>query len=104
MTNFQLNYLRILGLVEGLSLLFILFIAMPVRKITEDPTLVQSAGGIHGLLFLMYVYTLMDSTSTGRWGRKNLFIGIAMSCIPFGTFWFDKKVLKNVLTKTNNER
>jgi integral membrane protein len=96
MTKFQLNYLRFLGIIEGLSLIFLLFIAMPVRMMTHDASIVQSTGAIHGLLFLMFVYTLIDSASTGKWGRKTLFMGLTMSCLPFGTFWFDKKVLRNV--------
>lgn len=85
-----------LGLAEGLSLLLLLFVAMPMRALTQDPTLVRHSGSLHGLLFIMYVYTLIDAAATERWPRKTLLVGLAMSSLPFGTFWFDRAFLKKV--------
>jgi integral membrane protein len=94
-TKFQIGYLRLLGVMEGLSLLFLLCVAMPVRALTQDPSLVQQAGSFHGLLFIMYISTLADAALTASWPKRNLFIGLGMSSLPFGAFWFDRKYLKN---------
>ena len=94
MTKVQLDYLRLLGIVEGLSLIFLLFIAMPMRAATHNPSIVRGAGSAHGVLFLMFIYTLIDAASTYKWPKRTLLTGLAMSCLPFGTFWFDRKVLR----------
>lgn len=94
--NFKRIFLRVLGAVEALSLLAILFIAMPIRAMKGDASYVTFFGRAHGILFLMYCFSLMSLSAEVARGRgKFLAVGLLCSCIPFGPFWFDRKYLRS---------
>jgi integral membrane protein len=92
-TRVELRYFRFLGMLEGTSLLTLLFIAMPAKRLFGEPALVKHVGLAHGVLFLMYLYTLMVTAFDFRWSLKRTFLAFVVASIPFGTFWFDRKYL-----------
>ena len=51
----MLNNFRIISLIEGLSFLVLLFIAMPLKYHWGHPEAVSMVGMTHGLLFIAYV-------------------------------------------------
>lgn len=52
-------------------------------------------GMIHGLLFISYIYLAFMIKNKQNWTFKDLLIVILGSVIPFGTFYIEKKYLKN---------
>ncbi|MES2769863.1 MAG: DUF3817 domain-containing protein [Bdellovibrionota bacterium] len=95
LNNLDLKYFRILALAEGSSLLVLMFIAMPLKRIFGYPEAVKIVGSIHGILFLMYMYTLLTIVINHKWPAKKTLLAVIMSSIPFGSFWFDRKYLVN---------
>jgi len=91
----NLGRLRLTALFEGLSLIFLVFIAMPVKYMMGQPALVQIIGLVHGILFLLYVLLTFRTASDLKWDfvRKTLPV-LAASVVPFGTFYIDNKILK----------
>ena len=79
---------------EGISLLVLLFIAMPLKYIWDNPTWVEVVGMIHGVLFVAYVAFAIWMYLSLSWKLKTLAIVILASIIPFGTFYIEKKYLK----------
>ncbi len=90
----NLGRLRLLALLEGLSLIALVFIAMPIKYVGNDPTLVKVIGPIHGVLFILFVlYTISVSIDENwQFGRTTWKVLLA-SVIPFGTFYVDKTIL-----------
>jgi len=84
-----------IGRFEGLSLLLLMFIAMPLKYIMHEPELVKHMGRAHGGLFLLYVTAAMIVSDRDHWPRRNLMLSWVFSCLPFGTFYFERKHLKN---------
>lgn len=87
-----LGRLRIAGLIEGLSYLLLLFIAMPLKYAFGMPEAVKYVGQAHGLLFVLYVLLLLHA-----WGNKKLTIkwfllGCVAAVLPFGPFVYDRKL------------
>lgn len=78
---------------EGVSLLILLFIAMPLKYIWNNPSWVEVVGMIHGLLFIAYVALAIWIYMKLKWSIKRLGIVILASIIPFGTFYIEKKYL-----------
>lgn len=78
---------------EGLSLLILLFIAMPLKYAFQEPALVRYVGMAHGVLFIAYVLLLAYITIEYKWGFKKCAALLVASIIPFGTFYADKKWL-----------
>ena len=84
--------MRTVGIWEGVSFLILLFIAMPLKYFAEMPKAVSVVGMVHGLLFVVFVYTIVNAiTSSGLPVKKGIIAFIA-SLIPFGTFFLDKLV------------
>lgn len=88
----QLGRLRIIAFAEGISLLMILFISMPLKYIFGLPQANMIIGMLHGLLFMLYVLAVIRAKITLDWTWKNTFLALIASIIPFGTFWADKKI------------
>ena len=97
MINSHLGRLRILGFLEGMSLLILLFIAMPVKYILHDESYVRTVGLIHGILFILFVInTMIVSREKGWKFTKTTWLVLLASFIPFGTFYIDYKILKRI--------
>ncbi|MFC5284766.1 DUF3817 domain-containing protein [Pedobacter alpinus] len=87
---------RLTCLLEGLSLLILLFIAMPLKYYFDYPIVVKIVGAAHGGLFVLYIiYTLFFAIKLS-WGVKMILLVSLASFIPFGTFYVDKKVLAKI--------
>ncbi|MBP8064293.1 MAG: DUF3817 domain-containing protein, partial [Acinetobacter sp.] len=54
----NIKTLRFVGLLEGLSFLLLLFIAMPVKYMLGNPILVKYVGMGHGVLFVAFLAVL----------------------------------------------
>ncbi len=76
---------------EGVSLLLLLFFAMPLKYFWDFPQAVSVIGMAHGILFLVYVVLAFVLYSELKWSLKTLALVMVASLIPFGTFYMDKK-------------
>jgi len=78
------------GRLEGSSLLILLFIAMPVKYLMGEPVGVRIVGALHGGLFMLYIYLLVNLSSDQSWSWKKTLKGFILSSVPFGTFYFER--------------
>ena len=85
---------RIVALLEGVSYILLLFIASPIKWFYNDPQYVEILGMPHGILFIAYVVIAVIISSDMKWSTRTLWIVLIASLIPFGTFYIDKKYLK----------
>lgn len=96
----QIRIFRIISLAEGISLLTLLFIAMPMKYLMGMPEAVKIVGSIHGGLFVLYVVVLAVIHFTQRWSFLFSLGALLASFIPFGTFVLDKQLrAKQAATK-----
>ena len=86
---------RIVSVLEGVSYLLLLFIATPIKYWAGNDSFVKMLGMPHGLLFLVYVILTIMLKYEFNWKSKKSFIILAASIIPFGTFYIDKKYLRD---------
>ncbi len=84
---------RIIGTSEGISLLVLLFIAMPLKYMLDMPQMVRIVGMIHGMLFILYVIHVVYIKSILKWDLKTTAIVLIACVIPFAPFYVDKKYL-----------
>ncbi len=92
----MLNTFRIFSVIEGLSLIALLFIAMPA-KYQFGMDWVKFAGPVHGYLWLAYL-PLMEMTSRQQnWSKSMWNIAFFTSAIPFGFFFLEKKIRNHTL-------
>lgn len=96
----MLKKFRIASYIEGLSFLTLLFIAMPIKYIGDNPIPVKIVGMTHGLLFFSFVFFLYMASSEHRWSKKFTFLAFLSSLVPFGMIFLEKKLKKLVSTSS----
>ena len=84
---------RIVSILEAISYLVLLLIAMPMKYWFGKPEMVSMTGSIHGFLFVLYVIGAFVMYKKLNWTKKTLLISIVCSVLPFGPFYVDKKYL-----------
>ncbi len=90
----QLGCLRIIGFAEGVSFLFLLGIAMPLKYLMGMPETVRVTGMVHGLLFVLYVLLVIGVKFGRDWSFGKMLLALLASLVPFGTFWADVKLFR----------
>lgn len=83
---------RIVSLVEGVSWLLLLFIAMPLKYGFNEPLLVRWLGRAHGGLFVLFLVTLAIASAEAEWKLTKIARAFIASLVPFGAFWLEKKL------------
>jgi integral membrane protein len=91
----MIKFFKIIALLEGISLLCLFFFAMPMKYIFGNHTFISPMGMSHGLLFIAYVIMAIMLKFEDNWTAKKLGIVCLASIIPFGTFYVEKKYLKD---------
>jgi integral membrane protein len=69
----------------------LLGIAMPLKYMAGLPMAVKYAGWAHGLLFVLYMITLLQAALEKRWKWSTALLAFIVSFLPFGTFWFEAR-------------
>jgi len=90
----NIKTLRLVGLFEGISFLLLLFIAMPMKYMMDNPILVKYVGMGHGVLFVLFLVVLFAVCEKQKWSLGMFMMGLIASILPFGPFIFDMKLKK----------
>ena len=90
----SLGRLRLVGFLEGVSLLVLLGIAMPLKYLAGQPAAVRYVGMAHGLLFVLYVLLVIWVALARRWSLGKTALALAVSVVPFGTFWAERRLFQ----------
>jgi integral membrane protein len=93
----NIGRLRIIGYLEGISLLVLIFIAVPMKYYFSNPSLSKIIGPIHGAIFLLFLFNALSVGVEQNWKFKTTTWKIIVACfIPFGTFYIDAKILSKI--------
>lgn len=89
----MISIFKKIAFLEGISLLLLLFFAMPMKYLMEQKIYVQIIGMAHGILFIAYILWAILLKFSSKWNFKLFSIVCLASIIPFGTFYVEKKYL-----------
>ena len=91
----MLKFFKYLALTEGISALLLFFFAMPMKYVFDNPIYVKHIGMAHGILFTTYIIIATILKFNQNWSVKK-YVEICLASIPpFGTFYMEKKYLKD---------
>jgi integral membrane protein len=93
----SLGRLRAIGLLEGLSFIVLLGIAMPLKYLAGMPEMVRVVGMAHGVLFMLFGLAVVQVAVERRWPLTRVVMALAASVLPFGPFIFDARILRREL-------
>lgn len=89
----QIRVFRWVSILEGVSFLVLLFLAMPLKYFFDLPQMVQIVGMAHGVLFIAYLLGAFWMYSPLNWQPRTLIVVIVCSVVPFGPFYVENKYL-----------
>lgn len=94
MLKTNINRLRVLGFLEGISYLLLLGICMPLKYLMDIPEPTYYVGMSHGVLFIAYCLWVLIVAFELKWTIGKTLWALAASLVPFGTFIADAKLFK----------
>jgi integral membrane protein len=93
----KVGRLRLIGMLEGSSLLFLIFIAVPMKYYWNNPLGSEIVGPIHGVLFLLFILYAFVVGHEQKWKFWSTTWKVLLaSVVPFGTFYIDKTILRKI--------
>ena len=84
--------LRVLGILEGVSFLVLLAIAMPLKYLADNPMPVKVVGWIHGVLFVAFALAIGPAVTAARWPAARAGLILLSGLLPFGPFVLERRL------------
>jgi len=91
----MLKTFRFTAVLEGISYLALFAISMPLKYLATLGQPNKYIGYAHGFLFIVYLVLAVVLTMERKWGMKRFTVLFVASLLPFGTFYIDKKYLRD---------
>lgn len=82
----QLRRLEIVSFAEATTLVALVLIAVPLKHLAGWNMGVQVLGPIHGIAFLAYCWTAIQTVAGADWSRVEMARLFAAGFLPFGGF------------------
>lgn len=86
-TLLNLRWLRWASLSEGATLLLLVGLAVPLKRLAGLPEFVTIMGPVHGAAFLIYVAMVVRAGSAGLLTAAETTRMMLVAFIPFGAFF-----------------
>ena len=80
------------AMMEGISYIVLLGIAMPLKYFADWPLAVKYVGWAHGILFMAYATLLAVCWLKYQWSFKRVVYYFVASLLPFVPFWVEREV------------
>ncbi|MDC8004363.1 DUF3817 domain-containing protein [Aureisphaera galaxeae] len=92
--DISIKTFKIISVLEAISFLVLLGIAMPLKHIWGQPEMVQVVGMAHGILFMLYVIGAYFIKEKLNWSWSVFSVVLLCSILPFGPFYAERKYLR----------
>ena len=79
----MIKLFRLTALLEGISYILLLFIAVPIKYFLDDPTYVKLLGMPHGILFIAYIFFSIAGKFKYKWGYKDFIVISSVARLEF---------------------
>lgn len=100
----HIGRLRAVAFFEGISLIVLVLIGVPMKYTFDNPLIVELVGPLHGFLFLLFLIATMIVSVEYKWSFfKTTWKVLLSSIIPFGTLYVDAKILKPIQLATQRK-
>jgi integral membrane protein len=83
---------RVIAYIVGVMLLVLLFVAMPLKYLGDNPAAMNVVGPMHGFLYVVYLLGAFDLARRLRWPLLRLLLVALAGTIPFVSFYAERKV------------
>jgi integral membrane protein len=91
----QLKRLEVLSIAEATTLVLLVCVAVPLKHLFDWPMGSRVLGPVHGLAFLAYSWTALQTVAAGGWRGRDAARLFIVAFLPFGGYfnipWLRKK-------------
>ncbi|MEA1230811.1 DUF3817 domain-containing protein [Acinetobacter sp. IRS14] len=94
----QFQKLKFFSLLETVSLLLLVVVAVPLKYFNGWDTGVHFMGPIHGLTFFTYIWFAVQTIADSKWTPLEILRLVVITLIPFGVY-FNLSFIKNKIAK-----
>lgn len=81
-----LSRFRVMAWATGVMLLALVFVAMPMKYVFDQPALVEIIGPIHGALYAIYVLVAFHFAAVNRFSLLRTVGLLLAGTVPFASF------------------
>ena len=78
MFNTAIGRLRIISMMDGLSFLYLLYHSIYSKRILGMDDAIRTPGMIHGVLFTIFCFVLLDTMLKQKWSIKLPFYNLSL--------------------------
>lgn len=89
-----LNRFCLVAVLEAVSYVALLGIAMPLKYFMDMPEAVKYTGWVHGILFVAYIATLINAAIQYNWKIGRIAILFLASLLPIIPFILERRLKK----------
>jgi integral membrane protein len=87
---------RVIAYVVGVVLLVLVLVAMPVKYIGGNASLVAIVGPVHGFLYMVYLVLTFDLGRRADWPLKRMALVMLAGTVPFLSFVAERSVTRQL--------
>jgi integral membrane protein len=91
-----LTRFRVSANLVGVGLLVLVLVAMPLKYLAHDDTVISVHGPIHGLLYMLYVGATVDLGMRAGWPLRRTVGVLLAGTVPFLSFVVERRVARQV--------
>lgn len=99
----KIGRFKLVASLEGISFLILIGIAVPLKYIWGQPWLVQNMGMTHGILFVLYLLNIIQHKIELGWATGKTMLAMALSIVPFGTFYVINKMIPAIAKEAESQ-
>jgi integral membrane protein len=92
MIKSSIGRLRLIGMLEGISFILLLGVAMPLKYLAGKPEAVSVIGMAHGILFTLFCLALLQVMNAHDWSVRKALTPFLAALVPFGPFVIDRQL------------
>jgi integral membrane protein len=90
---------RVIAWFVGVLLVVLTLVAMPLKYLAHDDTLVAVVGPVHGFAYMVYLALAFHLSVLARWPFKYTILILLAGTVPFLSFVAERSVTRRVRTK-----
>lgn len=87
---------RVVAYVVGTFLIVLVFVAMPLKYIAHQDTLVALIGPVHGFGYMVYLAVAFALARRGRWSLTGTLLVLLAGTVPVLSFVAERVVTRRV--------
>ena len=77
-------------------LLALVFVAMPLKYLADDPSTMNVVGPMHGFLYVVYLIGTFDLGRRVHWSLRRMVLVALAGTIPFLSFYAERRISRDL--------